>query len=130
MKKVAIDCWCELPQHFKNIELDEYIVMPNHVHGIIIIRFHEGFNKAKFRFDKSGFDKSNPYIIHNNPMMQPQVTLGGVVRHYKAKSAYLIRNSHGFDYFDWQSRYYDRIIWGKSDLERVRSYIRRHNSIK
>ena len=35
--KVADNCWKEIPQHFPFVELDEYIVMPNHVHGIIAI---------------------------------------------------------------------------------------------
>jgi hypothetical protein len=30
-------CWQEIPQHFANVSLDEFVVMPNHVHGIIII---------------------------------------------------------------------------------------------
>ena len=34
---VAYKLWCEIPQHFPNITLDEFIIMPNHIHGIIII---------------------------------------------------------------------------------------------
>jgi len=34
---VADRCWLEIPRHFPFVELDEYIVMPNHIHGIIII---------------------------------------------------------------------------------------------
>lgn len=35
--KIADLLWHEIPKHFHNIELDEYIVMPNHIHGIVII---------------------------------------------------------------------------------------------
>jgi len=35
--KTADNCWCEIPRHFPFVKLDEYVVMPNHVHGIIII---------------------------------------------------------------------------------------------
>jgi putative transposase len=35
--KIAEQCWCEIPQHYPNVILDKYIVMPNHVHGILII---------------------------------------------------------------------------------------------
>ena len=35
--KVAENCWLEIPKHFVNVELDSYVIMPNHVHGIIII---------------------------------------------------------------------------------------------
>jgi REP element-mobilizing transposase RayT len=35
--KIAVSCWQEIPNHFPFVILDEYVVMPNHVHGIIII---------------------------------------------------------------------------------------------
>ncbi len=35
--RLADKYWQEIPQHFKNIILDEYVIMPNHIHGIIII---------------------------------------------------------------------------------------------
>jgi REP element-mobilizing transposase RayT len=35
--KIAKQCWEEIPQHFPNVELDAFIAMPNHIHGIIII---------------------------------------------------------------------------------------------
>ena len=34
---IANQCWLELPNHFPNVKLDEYIVMPNHIHGIIVV---------------------------------------------------------------------------------------------
>ena len=37
MGKIANQCWLEIPKHFPNSSLDEFIVMPNHIHGIVII---------------------------------------------------------------------------------------------
>ena len=37
---IAFKLWCEIPQHFPYITLDEYVIMPNHIHGIIIIDRH------------------------------------------------------------------------------------------
>ena len=34
---IAKRLWLEVPEHFKNVELDEFIIMPNHMHGIVII---------------------------------------------------------------------------------------------
>ena len=35
--KIADECWCAIPEHFPHVELGAYVVMPNHVHGIIVI---------------------------------------------------------------------------------------------
>ena len=35
--KIVLHCWNDLPNHYENIILDEFVIMPNHVHGIIII---------------------------------------------------------------------------------------------
>jgi len=35
--KIAKICWLEIPKHFPNVILDEFVIMPNHIHGIIII---------------------------------------------------------------------------------------------
>jgi putative transposase len=37
-RKIAHDYWLELPNHFPQILLDEFVIMPNHVHGIILIQ--------------------------------------------------------------------------------------------
>lgn len=37
IKKIVKKCWEEIPQHSPNVELDQFVVMPNHLHGIIII---------------------------------------------------------------------------------------------
>ena len=35
--KLADECWQDIPNHTRNVELDAFMVMPNHVHGIIIL---------------------------------------------------------------------------------------------
>jgi putative transposase len=37
MGKIAEKCWLEIPNHFPHVRLDEFVIMPNHVHGIIVI---------------------------------------------------------------------------------------------
>jgi len=37
--KIAEECWLDIPKHYIESELDEYIIMPNHIHGIIIIDY-------------------------------------------------------------------------------------------
>ena len=35
--KIANQCWLEIPKHFPDVKLDEHIIMPNHLHGIVVI---------------------------------------------------------------------------------------------
>ena len=35
--KIVVECWSRIPQHFFSAELDVYVVMPNHIHGIILL---------------------------------------------------------------------------------------------
>lgn len=35
--RTAANCWVQIPDHFPNVELDEWVVMPNHIHGIVVI---------------------------------------------------------------------------------------------
>ena len=36
--QIVTDCWQAIPEHFHNTVLDEFVVMPNHIHGIIVIK--------------------------------------------------------------------------------------------
>ena len=49
MSKLGIvvkDVWLSIPEHFKNIKLDEFVVMPNHIHGIVVIKKNSGREQA------------------------------------------------------------------------------------
>lgn len=40
--QIVEECWNGLPEHFSNVELDEWVVMPNHVHGIVVLSENAG----------------------------------------------------------------------------------------
>ena len=39
--EIAFICWMAIPEHFSSVGIDEFVVMPNHVHGIIVIRSND-----------------------------------------------------------------------------------------
>jgi putative transposase len=43
--RITDECCRPIPEHFSNVELGEYVIIPNHVHGIIVIRNHEDWNR-------------------------------------------------------------------------------------
>jgi putative transposase len=47
--KIVDECWRAIPDHFPNVELGAYVVMPNHVHGIIVINDRSDANASERR---------------------------------------------------------------------------------
>ncbi len=118
--KIAKTLWEQIPKHFPFVLLDEFIVMPDHIHGIIVIdKTHEltypvgAHNYARLQ--------KRP-ILYKNKFGPQSKNLGSIIRAYKiAVKTYA--NHHHIP-FAWQPRYYDRIIRNERELNNVRRYIR------
>ena len=96
-------CWDELPLHYPNIQLDEFQVMPNHVHGIIII--HD---------DPVG-------SRHASTLQRQSNVLGDIIGSFKSAATKRInefRKTPGAPVR--QSRFYDHIIRSEKSLDRIR----------
>jgi REP element-mobilizing transposase RayT len=93
-----MECWYDLPNHYSNIVMDEFVIMPNHIHGII--------------------------KIQNQNQEERKHGLSEFIRAFKSFSSRRINefrktNKDGI----WQPRYYDHIISSDSELKRIRAYI-------
>jgi REP element-mobilizing transposase RayT len=109
--------WMQIPQHFPHIILDEYIVMPNHVHGIIgIINGGDDNVETLHATSLQGSD-SDMARISPKPG-----ALGTIIRSYKSAVTRQIRKK-GFKNFAWQPRFHDHIIRNEQSLERIETYI-------
>jgi len=125
--KIATNVWKIIPHKHCYVELDEMIVMPDHLHGILHID-HELHNKgdAINRVSTSPeiiFNKSNKGGItgNNNPMLTKN--LSRVIRWYKGRVKYETTKMN-LD-FKWHSRFHDRILRLENDeLNIKRNYIR------
>jgi REP element-mobilizing transposase RayT len=107
-----------------NVSLDEFIIMPNHLHGIIVLP--EGVET----FCKTSLQRPDWYA-HAKTMsaLSPRAgSLGVIIRSYKGAVTRWAR-AHGYPHFAWQRGYYDHIIRGPHDLDRIRHYIQ-HNPAK
>jgi putative transposase len=102
-------CWKEIPKHFISAEMDEYIIMPNHIHGIIIIDPSVGVEYIQ------PLQKTFQHIIPKS--------LGSIIRSYKAAVTRECRK-YGYNDLCWQRNYYDRIIRNDKELNNVRDYVR------
>ncbi|MFZ3078089.1 MAG: transposase [Bellilinea sp.] len=113
-----------LPFHF-NIDLDEWVVMPNHVHAIFFIQSR---GDASGRMIDCGEPRLSPDASPLPGRTYPHGTvpscLGAIIQNFKsitARKINAIRNTP--DSVVWQRNYYDRIIRDDRELERVRGYI-------
>ena len=106
--KIVAENWTEIRYHFDHIELDKYIIMPNHMHSVIIINDE----------NRKGEITSPLQEIKNYP------TLGQIIAYFKYQSSKHInqlRNSPGSKL--WQRNYYEHVIRDDKDLYRIRQYI-------
>jgi len=104
--KIVIEEWLKTPIIRNNIELDEYVLMPNHFHGIIVNRFQEYLD-------------SNEEIAST---LQSN-SLGAIIGQFKSIATKKIRKA-GLIKFSWQPGFYEHIIRNEKALENIRKYIR------
>jgi len=117
--KIAETCWLEIPDHFTGVGLDEFVVMPNHIHGII------GIMDIDRIAPREG---EGVRAQHAAPLPKPHVlpgSLGAIVRSYKSavtKKINEIRGTPGARF--WQRNHYEHIVRNEKCLEKIRDYIR------
>ena len=102
-----------------HVELDAWIVMPNHVHMIVRILPIENDDPVETARRAVSTDVAE---IVSLPRLKPQ-SLGSIVGRIKAQATAKIRRS-GFPEFAWQERFHDRIIRNDRTLQNIRTYIR------
>jgi len=101
--KVAFENWLSISDHFPFVELDEFVIMPNHMHGIIFINKPD---KVNWEPNKFGIQTQN---------------LGSVIRGYKA-SVKTFATINDIE-FNWQPRYHDRVIRNDREYLNIKNYI-------
>jgi putative transposase len=115
--KIVDKEWLKSGELRNNIELDYYVVMPNHLHGIIII--------------DSGVRKDDPLDRLKETLQRSVSTtllpnsLGSVIGQFKSMCTKQIHEK-GYNNFAWQARFYDRIIRNEKELYKIRNYIQQN----
>ena len=116
---IANQCLIEIPKHFKNAFLDEYIIMPNHIH--ILLKLSKPLSHFVETHDRASLQiKYQNYHFHRLAIKSKQ-TVPKIINQFKS-SVKRICNQNNF-YFGWQTRYYDHIIKNEKELLIVKNYI-------
>ena len=96
---IARSVWLDIPNHHPHVQIDEFVVMPNHIHGIIII---------------DGFVGDRPAYPVNN--------LSVIIGSFKSTVTKKI-NRLNMSEFKWQRSFYDHIVRTRESLDKIRQYI-------
>jgi len=120
--EIANVCWGEIPLHYPNVQLHQYIIMPNHLHGIIEIVGAEYFPPVH----------TNPEYfppVHTNPEYFPPVRgkspLGNIVRGYKigVTKWFQENKNNPVGKSIWQRNYWEHIVRNENENNRISQYI-------
>ena len=105
--ETAKQFWLQIPIRFNNVVLDEFVIMPNHVHGIILITHRRN---VPWHVPTTGI----------RPLAKD--SLSSIINHYKGNVKRWC-NKNGFECFSWQPRFYDHVIRDEKSLNEIRQYI-------
>ena len=115
-----------------NLEMGEYVIMPNHIHGIIIIGDNEYNSQqciGRGAMHRVSTDNNHRVSADNNHRVSadnkfgPQSkNLASIIRGYKS-SVTTYAHKNGFDDFAWQSLFYDHIIRNEKSFNKISEYI-------
>jgi REP element-mobilizing transposase RayT len=120
---IARQCWLEIPAHYPHVRLDEFVIMPNHIHGIIII---DNENVWAENFQPVRAQNSEP--VHNKYQSIIPRSLGCIIRGFKIGVTKWCRQN-GHPDFQWKKNYHDHIIRSTRSLDNIREYIQ-NNPLK
>ncbi len=129
---IARQCWLAIPDHFPHTVSDEFIIMPNHIHGIIWIVEKPsdaivGGTHAKVgaQHKMGGATHASPLRTRPNPPRGPKrQSIGAIVGSYKSAVTKQINQHRGTPGMPvWQRNYYERVIRNHDSLNRIRQYI-------
>jgi putative transposase len=97
---IVIDAWCQIPLHYRDVRLDEFMIMPDHIHGIIFVE-----NNIK------------------NSGLSHYALVSKVVKSFKESVTKTVRRDIPESDFKWQRSFYDHIIRDEAELNAIRKYI-------
>lgn len=121
--KIVEQFWTGIPDHFENVATDTFVVMPNHVHGIIQIH-----KRRDVALQRPYTTKQRPYNHFSRISPKPK-SLSAVIRSFKSIVTKTVHKLYPDINFKWQSRFHDHIIRNERSLQRIRTYIQ-NNPLK
>ena len=123
--RIAQKCWLDIPTHFPHAELDEFVVMPNHIHGIVVITGNVGaknFSPLHKYSPQRACAPQRACVPQGHRPSGTSKTIGSIVRGFKiGVTKWMRANTPVHDV--WQRNYYEHIVRNNNELNRIHEYI-------
>jgi putative transposase len=121
--EIARDCWLRIPELVPWVRLDAWVVMPDHLHGIVHI--YGPSLRTTHMWTGKGASNSSPLRETSSwPRGAASGSLGAIIAQYKGASGGHINKLIGTPGERvWHRDYYDHVIRHEASLERIRRYI-------
>lgn len=127
---IAHVLWLEIKNHAKNIGLGEFVVMPNHVHGVLVLDGNDGMDGDGMDVNGGGRDVACRDVACNVPTVKNERmaaispksnSISSIIRSYKSV---VTKYCNQLELpFAWQSRFYDHVIRDDESFHRISNYI-------
>lgn len=119
--KVAQECWKNIVDHFDKVGIDEFIVMPNHIHGIVLLMDNViNVGNADLRSLQTA---TNAHHQQNTNNDRTKMLLPKIIHGFKSSVTRMINSDQHQFQFKWQKSFYDHIIRNEISLAKIRQYI-------
>ena len=110
--EIVRECWMNIPEHFSRVHLDEFVIMPNHVHGVLVLRPVVGAQHSCALSD----------VAKRTPRVKPN-SVSAIVRSFKAIVTRRAHEELSWAGEVWRRNYFERIVRGGDELGEIRRYI-------
>jgi REP element-mobilizing transposase RayT len=138
--EVVNECWLKIPNHFPKVKLKEYVIMPNHIHGIIELindeksvsnnTAVENLRVINLKAENEQLLNSIPIknsIIQNNFQKCTPRSIGSIIKGFKIGVTKWIRDKNNFEPIliesVWQRNYHEHIIRDNREYGKIVKYI-------
>jgi putative transposase len=126
--RIVVNVWINTPELRPNVKLDEFVVMPNHFHGIVVIvepcrgvlHYKDIWHGGVWQYAPT---EGQPDQSNTSKMRSPSQTLGAIIRGFKSAATKRINESRDTPVKIWQRNYYEHIIRHDDEFNRIREYI-------
>jgi putative transposase len=121
--KIVRRRWLDIPDHYDNVKIDEFVIMPNHIHGIVIIEeSHSDRRDANVGTEQCSVptDRGIEFGVGRR---RNYGLLSKLVKSFKDSVTKEVRKHYGAVEFVWQRSFYDHVIRNENSLHEIRKYI-------